>query len=234
MTDLPPPSLPTERRARRRWVLPAVIALVVIAALAGAWYLWGSSSDKGAAGDVTKSAKGGKAGKGGRSGGGAGGPQPVAAATAKTGDIHVVQTSIGTVTALRVATVRPRVDGLLQSVEFIEGQQVAAGTPLAHIDPAPFRVALSQVEGQLARDAAQLNNARLDLERYKTLLAQDSIASQQVDQQAALVRQLEGTVKLDEAQVDNAKLNLSWTSITAPIGGRLGLRLVDAGNMVRA
>jgi membrane fusion protein, multidrug efflux system len=234
MTDLPPPSLPAERRARRRWVLPVVIALVVIAALAGAWYLWGSSSDKGAAGDVTKSAKGGKAGKGGRFGGGAGGPQPVAAATAKTGDIHVVQTSIGTVTALRVATVRPRVDGLLQSVEFTEGQQVAAGTPLAHIDPAPFRVALSQVEGQLARDAAQLNNARLDLDRYKTLLAQDSIASQQVDQQAALVRQLEGTVKLDEAQVDNAKLNLSWTSITAPIGGRLGLRLVDAGNMVRA
>src|SRR5262249_18354363 len=154
--------------------------------------------------EQAKSGKG-KGGKGGRAGG-AGGPQPVAAAAARSGDIHVVQTAIGTVTALRTATVRPRVDGLLQSVEFTEGQQIQAGGVLAHIDPATFRVALQQAEGQLARDAAQLNNARLDLDRYKTLLAQDSIAAQQVDQQAALVRQLEGTVKFDEAQVDNAKL----------------------------
>jgi len=234
MTDLPPPVLPAERRARRRWLLPVVIALAVIAAAAGAWYLWGSSSGSASPGGTEQAKSGkGKGGKGGRFGGGTGGPQPVAAAAAKTGDIHVVQTSIGTATALRTATVRPRVDGLLQSVEFTEGQQVAAGAVLAHIDPATFRVALQQSEGQLARDAAQLNNARLDLDRYRTLLAQDSIAAQQVDQQASLVRQLEGTVKFDEAQVDSAKLQLSYTSITAPIGGRLGLRFVDAGNMVR-
>src|SRR5205085_8772367 len=141
--------------------------------------------------------------------------------------------SIGTVTALRTATVRPRVDGLLKDVMFTEGQQVAAGAPLAQIDPAPFEVALSQTEGQLARDAAQLNNARLDLQRYETLLAQDSIAKQQVDQQASLVKQLEGTVKMDQASVDSARLNLSYTNITAPLGGKLGLRQVDPGNMVR-
>ncbi len=108
-----------------------------------------------------------------------------------------------------------------------------AGHPIAQIDPVPFQVALSQAEGQLARDAAQLNNARLDLQRYQTLLQQDSIAAQQVDQQAAMVKQLEGTVKMDQANVDNARLNLSYTNITAPLGGKLGLRQVDPGNMVR-
>jgi multidrug efflux system membrane fusion protein len=232
MTDLPPAR---PDRVRRRWLLPALI-LIVIAVAVGGWYWWGAGSSKEtptekAKGGAKGSGKGG--GKGGRFSGGSGGPQPVTAVAARTGDINVVQTSIGTATALRTATVRPRVDGLLQTVLFTEGQQVAAGAPLAQIDPAPFQVALSQAEGQLARDAAQLNNARLDLERYRTLLAQDSIAGQQVDQQAAMVRQLEGTVKLDQAQVDNAKLNLSWTRITAPIPGRLGLRLVDPGNMVR-
>jgi multidrug efflux system membrane fusion protein len=130
-------------------------------------------------------------------------------------------------------TVRPRVDGMLLRVDFAEGQLVKEGAALAQIDPAPFQVQLSQAEGQLARDAAQLNNARLDLERYRTLLAQDSIATQQVDQQAAMVKQLEGTVKVDQAQVDNAKLQLSYTRISAPIPGRLGLRVVDAGNTVR-
>jgi multidrug efflux system membrane fusion protein len=122
---------------------------------------------------------------------------------------------------------------MLLHVDFAEGQLVKAGDLIAQIDPAPFQVQLSQAEGNLARDAAQLNNARLDLERYRTLLAQDSIATQQVDQQAAQVKQLEGTVKIDQAQVDNARLQLSYTHITAPIGGQLGLRLVDAGNMVR-
>ena len=115
---------------------------------------------------------------------------------------------------------------------FTEGQLVKAGAVLAQIDPAPFQVALEQAEGQLARDAATLTNARLDLDRYHTLLAQDSIATQLVDQQASMVKQLEGTVKIDQAQVDNAKLQLSYTHIAAPIAGRLGLRLVDAGNMV--
>ena len=113
-----------------------------------------------------------------------------------------------------------------------KAKTVKAGDTLAQIDPVPLQVALNQTEGNLAKDAAQLNNARLDLERYRTLLAQDSIAAQQVDQQAATVRQLEGTVKVDQAQVDSAKLQLSYTRISAPIAGRVGLRQVDAGNMV--
>ena len=155
------------------------------------------------------------------------------AEAARLADIAIVQTALGTATALRTVTVKPRVDGQLQKVLFTEGQLVKEGDVLAQIDPVPLQVALAQAEGQLARDAAQLNNARLDLERYRQLLAQDSIAAQQVDQQAALVRQLEGTVRVGQAQVDNAKLQLSYTRITAPIPGRLGLRTVDAGNMVR-
>jgi multidrug efflux system membrane fusion protein len=109
---------------------------------------------------------------------------------------------------------------------------VKAGEMLAQIDPAPFDVQLTQAQGQYAKDQAQLANARIDLERYQTLLKQDSIASQQVDTQAALVRQYEGTLEADKGAVDNAKLQLSWTKITAPLAGRTGLRLVDPGNMV--
>src|SRR5258708_27661357 len=235
MTDSPPSS---SLRPARRWILPVAIVAVLVVAGLGCWWLWGGSdaSSKTASADA-KDGKGGKSGKGGFGKGRAGGDpnrlSPVSAVAARVGDINIVQTGLGTATATRTATVKPRVDGLLQSVSFSEGQLVAAGERIAQIDPVPFQVALAQVEGQLARDAAQLNNARLDLERYRKLLAQDSIASQQVDQQAAQVRTLEGTVKMEEAQVDNAKLQLSWTNITAPISGRLGLRQVDAGNMVR-
>jgi multidrug efflux system membrane fusion protein len=149
-------------------------------------------------------------------------------------DINVVQTALGTVAALKVATVKARVDGLLQDVLFREGQIVKAGDVLAQIDPKPLQAALAQVEGQLARDEAQLNNARLDLERYRTLLAQDSIAKQQLDAQESLVRQFEGTVKVDQAQVDNARLQLGYTKVSAPIPGRLGLRQVDPGNIIRS
>ena len=241
MTDLSPDPHAPAARPRRAWVKPvAILAVIVLAALA-AWYFFGRG-DSAAKGDgkpaaTTKDGKSGKgAGKGGRFAGG-GDPnraQPVAAATARTADINIVQTALGTATALRTVTVKPRVDGQLQSVSFSEGQLVKQGDTLAQIDPVPLQVALAQAEGTLARDAAQLNNARLDLERYRTLLTQDSIAQQQVDQQAALVRQLEGTIKIGQSQVDNAKLQLSYTRISAPIGGRLGLRLVDAGNMVRS
>ena len=236
MAHLPPLPPPAERR-KRFLVYGIAFVVIVILAVAG-WRLFGGGSD----GDgKTQSADGkggkggaGKAGKGGRFGGGAGGVQPVQAAAAKVGDINIVQTALGTATALRTVTVKPRVDGLLVNVNYVEGQVVQAGHPLAQIDPVPFQVAVSQAEGQLARDAAQLNNARLDLDRYTTLLAQDSIAKQQVDQQAALVKQLEGTVKIDQATVDNAKLQLSYTHITAPLGGKLGLRQVDPGNMVHS
>ena len=236
MVDPAPAAPPAHSPPRRRWVKPAVVIAVVALAAVGAWYFWGSSATDPATAKTADNAKGAKggAGKGGGRFGG-GDPnrvQPVAAATARIGDVNIIQTALGTVNALRTVTVKPRVDGQLQSVAFTEGQMVRQGDTLAQIDPLPLQVALNQAEGQLARDAAQLNNARLDLERYRTLLAQDSIAAQQVDQQAAQVRQFEGTVKVDQAQVDNAKLQLSYTRISAPITGRVGLRQIDAGNMV--
>jgi multidrug efflux system membrane fusion protein len=111
---------------------------------------------------------------------------------------------------------------------------VRSGDLIAEIDPRPYQAQLAQVEGQMARDQALLANARIDLERYRTLYAQDSIARQQVDTQEALVRQYEGTVKFDQGQLDSARLQLTYSRITAPIGGRVGLRLVDQGNIVRA
>ena len=240
MSDLPPAPHPSGAGSSpRRWVVPAIVVAAALLVAFGAWRWWGrAGAPAGASAGATKST--GMFGGGAKAGGARGGrfaadpnrAQPVAAATARVGDVDIVQTALGTVTALRTVTVRPRVDGQLQSVLFTEGQLVKAGDVLAQIDPAPFQVALEQAEGQLARDAATLTNARLDLERYRTLLAQDSIATQLVDQQASMVKQLEGTVKVDQAQVDNAKLQLSYARITAPISGRIGLRLVDAGNMV--
>jgi membrane fusion protein, multidrug efflux system len=235
MSDLPPQTPATRRSRHRRWLLPVIVAAVVALLAVGAWRLWGPGD--GASAAATKDGKEGKAGKGaGRGRFGGGDPnrvQPVQAMAARVGDINIVQTALGTATALRNVTVKPRVDGQLQQVFFVEGQMVKEGEALAQIDPVPFQVALAQVEGTLARDAAQLNNARLDLERYRKLLAQDSIATQQVDQQAAQVRQLEGTVKISQAQVDNAKLQLSYTRIPAPIAGRTGLKQVDPGNQVK-
>ena len=166
--------------------------------------------------------------------GGVAGPIPVLAAPAVRGDVDVVVSSLGTATPLRTVTVRSRVDGELVRVHFQEGEQVKAGELLAEIDPRSFQVQLEQAEGQLTRDQALLANARLDLERYQTLFRQDSIARQQVDTQASLVRQYEGALRVDRSQVENARLQLAYTRITAPVSGRLGLRLVDPGNIVRA
>ncbi len=171
---------------------------------------------------------------GGKRGANARGALPVTAAAAKRGDISVYLDALGSVVPLNTVTVKTRVDGQLMKVLFREGQRVGKGALLAEIDPRPYQVQLTQAEGQMARDQALLANARVDLERYRTLAAQDSIARQQLDTQAALVRQYEGAVKVDRGQIDSARLQLVYTRITAPVSGRLGLRQVDPGNIVHA
>jgi membrane fusion protein, multidrug efflux system len=162
-----------------------------------------------------------------------GGGRPMAAvgvATAELADVPVYLSAIGTVQPVVAATVRPQLAGTLFSIDFKEGQKVNKGDLLAQIDPRPYKLALSQAEGMLARDHAQLAAARGDLARYAQLLQQDSIASQQVDTQKAMVQQLEGTVLADEAAVGTARLNLEYTSIRAPVSGKVGLRQADIGN----
>jgi membrane fusion protein, multidrug efflux system len=161
-------------------------------------------------------------------------PVPVLVAAAHVGDISLYLNALGTVTAFNTVTVKSRVDGQLVRVAFREGQSVQAGDLLAEIDPRPFQVQLAQAEGQLAHDEALLNNAKVDLERYRDLFAKDSIPKQQLDTQVAAVAQYQGAIQSDQAQVDNARLQLTYCRITAPLSGRIGLRLVDAGNMIRA
>lgn len=165
---------------------------------------------------------------------GDGRPVPVLAAAAQRNDVRIVVTAIGTVTANRSVQVRSRVGGQLSKVLFSEGQLVKAGDLLAEIDPRPFQAQLAQAKGQALRNAALLKNAELDLERYQALRLQDSIATQQVDAQEALVQQYRGTVLADQGLVDQAQLQLGYTRITAPMSGRIGLRQLDAGNIVAA
>ena len=159
---------------------------------------------------------------------------PVAAAPVRTRDMGVYLNGLGSVTPLNTVTVRTRVDGELIAIRFQEGQIVSSGDLLAEIDPRPFEAQLTQFEGQLERDQALLDNARLDLERYQVLVQQDSVPRQQYDTQASLVHQLEGTVKNDQGQIEATKVQLAYCRITSPIAGRVGLRLVDSGNIVHA
>jgi multidrug efflux system membrane fusion protein len=227
-TEPQPPAAP---RRPRRW-LGTVIALVGLALLGAlAWYLThrpAAAPVAGAAppGAGMPGARGAFAGRGGAL------ASTVAVVRARRADVPVLLDSLGTVTPAATVTVRPQVSGVLAQVLFTEGQMVTKGQLLAQIDARPFELALMQATGARQRDEAQLQNARVTLERYRTLLQQDSIARQDVDTQEALVKQLEGTVTTDRANEGTARLNLGYTRITAPVAGRVGLRMVDAGNLI--
>jgi multidrug efflux system membrane fusion protein len=212
-------AVPVSRRKTGVWI---AVAAVVLAALAAAlWHWWPAGT----------APQGSPPGRGRAD---AGRPLPVVAAPARKGSIEVYLSGLGTVTPRNTVVVRSRVDGQLVRVAFKEGDMVKAGDLLAEIDPRPFQVQVQQAEGQLAKDQALLANAKVDLERYRTLLAQDSIAKQQVDTQESLVRQFAATIEADRAAVDSAKLQLTYSRVTAPISGRVGLRQIDPGNMIHA
>jgi multidrug efflux system membrane fusion protein len=217
----PAGSSPTGRPKKRWWLW---LTLVVLLGLV-LYHFRPQANETKAAAD--------SAGAGGRAGRG---PMviPVVAARAHKGDIGVYLTGLGAVTPIYTVTVRSRVDGQLMQVHYKEGDSVRAGDPLVEIDPRPYQVQLEQAEGQLAKDQAALDNARVDLARYQTLVPKNAVPEQQLATQQATVRQYEAAVKIDQGQIDSAKLNLVYCHITAPISGRIGLRLVDPGNIVHA
>ncbi len=213
------------RTIRRKLLSPRGIAILVLVSALGAFLLvWERTSVRAPTGAAGARGPGGPAG--------ASQPVPVTAATARQQAMPVWVNAQGTVIPRNYVSVMPRVAGLLQSVNFKEGQVVKAGDLLATIDPRPFRLQVGQAQGQLLRDQAQLSGAESDLERYELLLKQDSISGQQVADQRATVAQLKGAVAVDKAALDNAQLQLEWTRITAPNAGVVGLRQVDVGNMV--
>lgn len=212
---------PSPPRPRRRWLWLVALALLV----AGAYSLRSKRAGPGQA--TVSSPVAGRFGRGAMT-------IPVVAAKAQKGDIGVYFTGLGTVTPIYTVTVRSRVDGQLMKVFYKENDNVREGDPLLEIDPRPFEVQQLEVEGQLAKDQAALDNARLDLTRYQTLVTHEAIPEQQFATQKATVAQLEAAIKTDQAAIANAKLNITYCHITAPITGRVGLRLVDPGNIVHA
>ena len=211
------------------WLWMLLLAGMVV----GVWYFRGSRTPSEAANPSAPAASG--RGKGGSGGMGMGNfVVPVVVATAQRGDLPVYFNGLGTVTAFNTVTVRSRVDGQIINVAFKEGQYVHEGDLLVQIDPRPFQVQLEQAEGQLAKDQAQRKDAEVNLGRYQLLFKEGVIPQQQLDTQAALVGQFDGSIKSDQSQVDNAKLQLTYCRITAPISGRVGLRLIDPGNIVHA
>jgi len=217
------PVTPAEKRRSRRIVLFSLLALLVLGT--GSLLYYRSKTPK---------STGFQGMGGGRRGGGfgMGGPLPVVVNIARKGDINIILNGLGTVTPLATVTVTTQISGYLTQVNFTEGQLVNKGDVLAVIDPRPYAAALEQAQGQLLQAQAQFKEAQIDLDRYVTLSGQDSISKQQVDAQRALATQYEGMVKQDQGIVDSAQLNLTYCHITAPLTGRVGLRLVDQGNYV--
>lgn len=222
--------------ASKLWLL----LLLVVMAFATSWFypdIKNKFSTLLGGEEVTASAdgrakpEGGKSGKSGKEGSR---NTPVSVGEVRNRDVRFTVQAAGTLMALNTAVVRAKVDGELKALRFTEGQYVQAGQLLAEIDSRPFDAQLNQALGQWARDTALLKNAELDLQRYQDLLSKDAIARQQVETQAALVGQLQGTVQADQAQIDLARLQLSYTRVTAPISGRLGLKQVELGSLVRA
>ncbi|MEO8310637.1 MAG: MdtA/MuxA family multidrug efflux RND transporter periplasmic adaptor subunit [Caldimonas sp.] len=249
-TDARPLSPPPPRRAPSagRRGLGAAIAIAALVGLAAlAWYLThrppeGNGAPGGAVASASGASSGAERGAGGGGPGGPGGgrggrggpPSTVGMAVATRADLPVFLDALGTVTPVTTVTVRPQVSGVITQVLFSEGQIVKKGQLLATIDPRSFEIALQQAMGARQRDEAQLDSARVQLQRYQTLLGQDSIARQDVDTQAALVKQLEGTLVIDRANENTARLNLGYSRVVAPIAGRVGLRPIDTGNYIGA
>jgi multidrug efflux system membrane fusion protein len=223
-----PPSTTTfsPGASKSRWWAWLVLLVIVAGVI---WYYRGRSAEADAA------AAGGKGPAGAAGMGAAGGfVVPVVVATATKGDLPVFLNGLGNVTAFNTVTVRSRVDGQIVKINFTEGQYVKEGDSLVEIDPRPYQVQLEQAQGQLAKDQAQLRDVQVDYERFKLLFQEGVIPKQQLDTQQAQVGTFEGAIKADNATIDNARLLITYSHITAPISGRVGLRLVDMGNMVHA
>ena len=214
---------PSPRKPKKRGLI-WVVFLLAVAGVAG-YAVWRAMHPV----TVARGAGGGGGGRGAPVG-----PVPVVVAKVTRSSIPVYLNGLGNVTAFYTVTVKSRVDGQIMKVDFNEGDLVHEGQVLIEIDPRPYQVQLELAQGTLARDQALLNNSKLDLQRYQTLLAQDAIPKQQLDTQTALVAQYEGNIKQDVANIDSAKLNLTYAKVVAPITGVVGLRQVDPGNIVHA
>jgi len=215
-------------RPRKRSSTRLIIIVILIALAIGGVIAWRSTHK------TETTAAAGQGGRGGGDAGGGGRGVPVVVAATQKQDLPVYMDGLGSVEAFNTVTIKSRIDGQLLEIHFNEGQEIKKGDLLAVIDARPFEVALSQAQAMLFRDQFQLTDAQRNLERYQQLVAQGIVPQQQYDTQSALVGQLQGSIRADQAQIDSANLNITYSNITSPIDGRVGLRLVDVGNMVHA